>query len=176
MKHTLNGSIENCSDVHSFALPRSWLKFSGTTQSSILRKPLVGTWGYCKPFLCSWCCSVVAVESNSCKFHNGMLGPIMEHPLYMTSVNCFYIRGFVISRSWLKLSETTESSTTRKPFVGTWGYCQPFLCSWCCTIVVVESNFLIFKKGCWDREWKTLYIGLPGIVSMFMRSLCQALG
>ena len=45
MKHTLNGSIENCSDVHSFALSRSWLKFSGTTQSSILRKPLVGIWG-----------------------------------------------------------------------------------------------------------------------------------
>ena len=136
MKHTLNGSIENCSDVHSFALPRSWLKFSGTTQSSILRKPLVGIWGQFKPFL----------ESYSYRFHNRMLGPIMEHPLYRTSVNCFYIRGFVILRSWLKLSETTESSTTRKPFVGTWGYCQPFLCSWCCTIVV-ESDFLIFKKG-----------------------------
>ena len=145
MGNSLHWNTVYCSYAPAFVVSRSCL--SETMLSSTRRKPFMGTWGKCKPFLFSWYCTIVALKWDSYRFNDGMFGLPMEYPPYRSSVNCFYNHGFVISRSWMKLSETTLSSTARKPFVGTWGYCKPFLCSWCCTIVAVESDFYMFKYG-----------------------------
>ena len=95
-------------------LKEHWL-YVYTTLVLIISDPPI----QCAPFLVIPSESIVTrtipdksawdVKSNSFRFKNGVLGPVMENPLHLNTVNCSYDPAVVIMRPWLSISETKLS-------------------------------------------------------------------
>ena len=121
------GMIHSSSD-YAVVIARFWQTISEILPTITLRKPAFGTWGYCKHFLCPWSYDFLGLCEAECK--NTVLGPVKEHHGDTVNSSSDYV--VVISRLWQTMSEILPTSTLKKPALGTWGYCKPFLCLWSC--------------------------------------------
>ena len=60
-EHQVHGETVHSSSDYTGAISRLWQTISELLPTSILRKPALATWGYCKPFLCPWSCDFVSL-------------------------------------------------------------------------------------------------------------------
>ena len=60
LKEHHGGTVHNYSN-YAVVISRFWQTISEILPTSTLRKPALATWGYCKPFLCSWSCNFVSL-------------------------------------------------------------------------------------------------------------------
>ena len=76
-EHPVHGGTVHSSSDYAAAISRLWQTISLILPTSTLKKPALPTWGYCKPFLCSWSCDFVS--QCEVEFKNTVLGPVKEH-------------------------------------------------------------------------------------------------
>ena len=146
--------------------------------SSNVRNPSLNTLGGCKCLLCSWDWTFLAptvkciaftltsnegrftwkiagrstlhVQSESYRFKNGVLGPVMEHSV--GTVNCCYVHAGFISRALLKIREIPSSSTLTNSAMEARGYCKYFLPLWRCNISAPSVECASFTvQSCEER-------------------------
>ena len=81
----MHGGTVNSSSIYEVVISRLWQKISDILPSSILRKPALKTWGYCKPFLCPWICNFMSLYEVELK--NTVLEPVKEHLVHRSTTD-----------------------------------------------------------------------------------------
>ena len=85
-EHSVHGCTAHGSSDYTAAISRIWQTISLILPTSILRKPALATWGYCKPFLCPWSCDFVSLSEVD--FKNTVL------KVTMWKIRCFDSMGY----------------------------------------------------------------------------------
>ena len=114
VKEYHRGTVFNYSN-YAVVISRLWQTIDEILPINTLRKPVLATREYCKPFLCPWSGDFVSLYEVGFKYT--VLRQLKEH--HGGTVHNYSNYAVVISRFWQTISEILPTSTLRKPALAT---------------------------------------------------------